>query len=127
MTVKLKILIGLCLTAALGWTGSATAEPPEPSLQGCWDVAISTPIFVPTIHVRLKLTVRDDALSGTMSKGKWQGPLRATAAQGKRLRFVVDSPRGEARFSGALDGRTLQGRVSGSRGTYSWEGQRCGG
>jgi hypothetical protein len=46
--------------------------------------------------------------------------------RGKRVRFVVDSPRGEARFSGALQGGALHGSVSASRGTYSWAARRCG-
>ena len=125
MTSKRTFLLGACLVALLGWAGPAAAEPPEPALQGCWEVAIDTPALVPTIHVRLKLAVREESLSGTMSKGRWQSPLRSTAVRGKRVRFVVDSPRGEARFSGALDGGSLRGSVSGSRGTYSWQGRRC--
>jgi hypothetical protein len=126
MTSKRRCLLGACFIALLSWATPAVAEPPEPALQGCWEVAIDTPALVPTIHVRLKLLVRDESLSGTMSKGRWQAALRSTAVRGKRVRFIVDSPRGEARFSGGLEGGALRGSVSGSRGTYSWQGRRCG-
>jgi hypothetical protein len=127
MRPRLKLIVIAPLLALLALSSPAVAEPPEPNLQGCWDVAIDTPVFVPTIRVRLKLALREESLSGTMSKGRWQAPLRSTAVRGKRVRFVVDSPRGEARFSGALDGKSLEGNVSVSRGTFSWEGRRCGG
>ena len=103
----------------------ASAEPPERALQGCWNVAIDTPIFVPTIRARLKLALQDETLSGSISHGRWQSQLRSTAVRGKRVRFVVDSPKGEARFSGAFDRGELHGSVSGSRGTYSWAAKRC--
>jgi hypothetical protein len=103
----------------------ASAEPPERALQGCWNVAIDTPIFVPTIRARLRLALQEETLTGSMSHGRWQTPLRSTAVRGKRVRFVVDSPKGEARFSGAFDRGELHGSVSGSRGTYSWAATRC--
>jgi hypothetical protein len=103
----------------------ASAEPPERALQGCWNVAIHTPIFVPTIRARLKLALQNETLSGSISHGRWQSALRSTAVRGKRVRFVVDSPKGEARFSGALDDGELHGSVSGSKGTFSWAAKRC--
>lgn len=126
MTPKLAARVAFAV-AALGWAPSASAAPPEPALQGCWDVAVSTPVFVPTLHLRLKLAVRETSVSGTMSRGRWQAPLRSTAADGKRVRFVVDSPKGEARFTGTLDGASLRGSVRASHRTFSWQGRRCGG
>lgn len=126
MSSKFLFLLVACCFTLLSWAEPAAAEPPEPALQGCWEVAIDTPALVPTIHVRLKLAVRDEALSGTMSKGRWQAALRSTAIRGRRVRFLVSSPRGEARFSGAFDRGALRGSVSSSRGTYAWAGKRCG-
>ncbi len=122
MTYKLSSL--LCLLT-LCVAGPAAADPPEPALQGCWNVAIDTPILVPTIRARLKLALNDTALSGSISRDGKQTPLRKTAVNGKRVRFAVSGSRGEARFSGALEGKRLRGSVSSPRGTFSWAATRC--
>lgn len=122
MTYKLSSLLCLLTLCA---AGQAAADPPEPSLQGCWNVAIDTPILVPTIRARLKLALHDTALSGSMSREGKQTPLRNTAVNGKRLRFAISSSRGEARFTGSLEGKRLRGSVSSPRGTFSWAATRC--
>jgi hypothetical protein len=105
--------------------GPAAAEPPEPALQGCWNVAIDTPFYVPTIHARLKLSIREQTLTGSISREGKQAALRGPSAQGRRVRFAVAGSSGEARFSGTLEGSKLRGNVSSSRGTFSWAATRC--
>jgi hypothetical protein len=122
MTYKLSSL--LCLLT-LCVAGPAAAEPPEPALQGCWNVAIDTPILVPTIRARLKLSIHEQAVSGSLSRDGKQMALRSPSAQGRRVRFAVSGSRGEARFSGTLEGSRLRGNVSSPRGNFSWAASRC--
>lgn len=125
MTARSPLILSVFSALFAALAAPASAEPPERALQGCWNVAIDTPVFVPTIRARLRLTLHEQTLAGSMSHGRWQTQLRSTAVRGKRVRFVVDSPKGEARFSGALDRGELHGSVSASRGTFSWAGKRC--
>ena len=96
--------------------------------EGSWDLTIRTPDGEISMHVAL--TITSGRIGGSFSGDRGSGQIRDGSIDGNRLSFTLSAqtvPGGETsdwRFSGTVEGNSIEGEVSNSLGTFQFTGRK---
>ncbi len=121
---NLTLICAVLFAVGLSWGSNAAAD--EPALTGEWTLSIDSPRG--TRHPKLVVVAEDDNLSGTYHSARGPIPIEEIRFDGSEFSFPlqlkVPIGRIEVTYSGSILGDEMQGVVQSPRGEVRFTGER---
>jgi len=120
----MKFRFGLALLVCMFNPAAVWAD--EHSIEGTWTLEVSTPRGIQ--HPTLEVTVDNGTYSGMYTGARGALPIDEIHVQGNEFSFplTVTMPMGkmDLRYSGQIQGDSMQGEIGNPRGSIGFTGKR---